>query len=67
MNVNAPVITRNKMKNKIKVEEDGDDVFPPMPKKCVIPSCKKAKIVVNSKGYYVCSKCGCSYGKKEKK
>ncbi len=50
-------------KTKNDVEEDGEEVFSPMPKTCIIYKCNKAKLIKNKKGFMVCSKCGCSYGK----
>jgi hypothetical protein len=45
------------------IEEDGDEIFTKMPKRCLKFSCGKAKIKKNKKGFYCCLKCGASYGK----
>ena len=55
-------IMNNKTRS-IKVEEDGDEISLPMPKTCIIYKCNKAKLIKNKKGFMVCSKCNCSYGK----
>ena len=64
----ARIITEklSHMKTKlINVEEDSDEIFRTMPKRCIIPTCKKAKIAVDKRGFHVCTKCGASYGKKK--
>ena len=51
----------------INVEEDGDEIFLPIPKKCTMWKCNietnylKAPVIVRD-GFHVCSNCGVSYG-----
>ncbi len=47
------------------VEEDGDEVFTPMPKFCVKFPCNQKQVPLeNRDGFMVCSNCQCSYGHK---
>jgi len=54
------------------VEEDGDEVFTPMPTHCTLWGCisafhgrrlPPAPLFRNDRGFMECSRCGCSYGK----
>lgn len=51
------------------VEEDGDEIFTPMPEHCLKFGCSFGKPgegtgtkLVNRKGFMVCPRCGGSYG-----
>lgn len=48
-------------------EEDGEDVFTPMPKRCRAwrdgDYCDGKVVVQKGTGFHVCEKCGVSYGK----
>ncbi len=44
----------------VAIEEDGDEIFTPMPKRC--PKCI-AILKRNRRGFMACTKCGASYGK----
>ncbi len=49
------------------VEEDGDEVFTPIPEYCVVCSNKGIEARIEEReGFYVCSACGNSYGKVHK-
>lgn len=43
-----------------RVEEDGDEVFTPIPSCCTYPSCGGSIKPIN--GFYACEQCGRSYG-----
>jgi len=58
------------MKNEdIAIEEDGDEIFTPMPKYCLKwPCCtKKEPLIINRKGFLCCPICGGSYGNYNRK
>ena len=48
----------------IPVEEDGDEIFAPIPEVCAIWNCKGS--VRPEKGFHKCDKCGTSYGRVHK-
>jgi hypothetical protein len=53
----------------VSVEEDGDEIFTPIPKKCVV--CWNQFGIIGgiretSRGFMECEICGCSYGKVKK-
>jgi len=45
------------------VEEDGEDIFSPMPKRCLEFKCNGAVLEQDRKGFMYCPACGGSYGK----
>lgn len=46
------------------VEEDGDEIFTPMPKHCTKFCCRHVRQkLVKRKGFMVCPRCETSYGK----
>ena len=54
---------------RVAVEEDGDEIFTPMPTHCVKRQCRKdgGGLIVERGGFMVCETCGSSYGKAERK
>ena len=46
------------------VEEDGDEIFTPIPKLCVIWSCNG--FVHKRENFWKCDRCGTSYGRVRK-
>lgn len=52
---------KTKILNKVLVEEDGEDVFLPMPKHCIKFPCN-GEIKLDKKGFMSCTICGASYG-----
>jgi hypothetical protein len=42
------------------VEEDGDEIFTPMPTTCIRWNC--GGTVKPTRGFHVCDRCHCSYG-----